>query len=86
MRFIVQMKQRRECGVDTKKGYVEILEFTHFVRFFRFDYIGENHKEKVLVNTIHRLLILRLYAHYVISFKEDLPKCPMSGKKIGSNV
>jgi len=49
MRFIVQTKRRRDCGVDTKKGYVEILEFTHFVRFFSFDYIGENHKEKVLV-------------------------------------
>ena len=35
-----------DCGVATKKGYVEILEFTHFVEFFSFNKIGENHKEK----------------------------------------
>ena len=40
----------RDCGVDTKERYLEILEFTHFVSFFSFDKIGENHKEKVLVN------------------------------------
>ena len=32
-----------DCGVATKKGYVEILEFTHFVEFFSFNKIGENH-------------------------------------------
>ena len=45
----------RNCGVDTKKGYVEILEFTHFVRLFSFDYICENHKEKVLANKVEDL-------------------------------
>ena len=49
-----------ECGVDTKKGYVEILEFTHFVRFFSFDYIGENHKEKVLVNKVTVVVALEV--------------------------
>ena len=36
------------CGdycVDTKERYVEILEFTHFVAFFNFSKIEENHKE-----------------------------------------
>ena len=26
-----------DCGVATKKGYVEILEFTHFFEHFTFD-------------------------------------------------
>ena len=26
-----------DCGVDTKKRYLEILEFTHFVTFFSFN-------------------------------------------------
>lgn len=29
-----------------------ILEFTHFVEFFSFNKIGENHKEKELVQKI----------------------------------
>ena len=41
-----------DCGVATKKGYVEILEFTHFVEFFSFNKIGENHKEKELVRKV----------------------------------
>ena len=43
-----------DCGVATKKGYVEILEFTHFVEFFSFNKIGENHKEKELAVEIDR--------------------------------
>ena len=35
-----------DCGRTTQKGYVEILEFTHFVEFFSFNRIAENHKEK----------------------------------------
>ena len=35
---------RRDCGGTTQKGYVEILEFTHFVEFFSFNRIAENHK------------------------------------------
>ena len=33
-----------DCGRTTQKGYVEILEFTHFVEFFSFNRIAENHK------------------------------------------
>ena len=39
------------CGT-TKARYIEALEFTHFVRFFGFDKIGENHKKKLLVNKV----------------------------------
>ena len=49
-----------ECGVDTKERYLEILEFTHFVRFFSFDKIGENHKEKTLVNKVTVVVALDL--------------------------
>ena len=41
-----------DCGVDTKERYVEILEFTHFVDFFSFNRLEENHKEKVLINKV----------------------------------
>lgn len=51
---------RGDCGVDTKERYLEILEFTHFVSFFSFDKIGENHKEKVLVNKVTVVVALDL--------------------------
>ena len=41
-----------DCGRTTQKGYVEILEFTHFVEFFSFNRIAENHKEKELVRKV----------------------------------
>ena len=41
-------------GVATKEEYVEILEFMHFVEFFSFRKIGENHKEKSLVDGEHK--------------------------------
>lgn len=46
--------------LSTKEGFVEILEFTHFVRFFSFDKIGENHKEKLLVNKVTVVVALDL--------------------------
>ena len=39
-------------GGTTKERYLEILEFTHFVEFFSFNKIGENHKEKILVQRV----------------------------------
>ena len=50
----------RDCGVATKKGYVEILEFTHFVEFFSFNRIAENHKEKELVRKVTVVVALDL--------------------------
>ena len=50
----------RGCGVATKKEYVEILEFTHFVEFFSFNKIGENHKEKILVQRVTVVVALDL--------------------------
>ncbi len=58
----------RGCGVATKKEYVEILEleyveileFTHFVEFFSFRKIGENHKEKSLVKKVTVVVALDL--------------------------
>ena len=50
----------RDCGVATKEKYVEILEFTHFVEFFSFNYVGENHKEKVLVRKVTVVVALDL--------------------------
>ena len=47
-------------GRTTQKGYVEILEFTHFVEFFSFNKIGENHKEKELVRKVTVVVALDL--------------------------
>ena len=49
-----------DCGRTTQKGYVEILEFTHFVEFFSFNKIGENHKEKLLVQRVTVVVALDL--------------------------
>ena len=51
---------RGDCGVATKEEYVEILEFTHFVEFFSFRKIGENHKEKSLVKKVTVVVALNL--------------------------
>ena len=44
--YVSEYLSCRDCGRTTQKGYVEILEFTHFVEFFSFNRIAENHKEK----------------------------------------
>ncbi len=46
--------------LSTKEGFVEILEFTHFVTFFSFNKIGENHKEKILVKKVTVVVALDL--------------------------
>ena len=53
-------KNEDSCGVATKEEYVEILEFTHFVEFFSFKKIGENHKEKSLVKKVTVVVALDL--------------------------
>ena len=47
-------------GVATETRYIEILEFTHFVEFFSFNKIGENHKEKLLVQRVTVVVALDL--------------------------
>lgn len=54
------LKACGDCGVDTKKRYLEILEFTHFVTFFSFNKICENHKEKILVKKVTVVVALDL--------------------------
>ena len=49
-----------DCGRTTKGTYLEILEFTHFVEFFSFNKIGENHKEKLLVQRVTVVVALDL--------------------------
>ena len=50
----------RDCDCTTQKKYVEILEFTYFVRFFTFNTVGENYKEKVLMDRIRVVVALNL--------------------------
>ena len=49
-----------DCDCTTQKKYVEILEFTYFVRFFTFNTVGENYKEKVLMDRIRVVVALNL--------------------------
>ena len=42
--------------------YLEILEFTHFVTFFSFNKISENHKEKILLKKVTVVVALDLGA------------------------
>ena len=44
----------------TQEGYVEILEFTHFVEFFNFTSLAENHRIKKLVRRITVVVALDL--------------------------
>lgn len=50
----------RDDGIATETRYIEILEFTHFVEFFSFRKIGENHKEKSLVKKVTVVVALDL--------------------------
>ena len=49
-----------DCGSTTQKGYVEILEFTHFTEFWTFNEVGVNHKEKVQVRKVEVSVVLDL--------------------------
>ena len=49
-----------DCGRTTQKGYVEILEFTHFTEFWTFNEVGVNHKEKVQVRKVEVSVVLDL--------------------------
>lgn len=53
------MPCRDYCGT-TKARYVEVLEFTHFVQFFSFNNVDENHKEKGLVKRVTVVVALDL--------------------------
>ena len=60
LRYVWVDDTYRNCGCTTQKKYVEILEFTYFVRFFTFHTVGENYKEKVLMDRICVVVALAL--------------------------
>ena len=49
-----------DCGRTTQKGYVEILEFTHFAEYYNFNTVNENHRKKEIVNKITVIVALDL--------------------------
>ena len=49
-----------ETVVGLHRKDIEILEFTHFVEFFSFNRIAENHKEKELVRKVTVVVALDL--------------------------
>ena len=59
-RYVSEYLSRRDSGRTTQKGYIEILEFTHFAEFFSFNRIAENHKEKELVRKVTVVVALDL--------------------------
>ena len=61
----------RDCGVDTKERYLEILEFTHFVQFFSFNSVDKNHKEKEFVMKITVVVALDLGCGNTKSFENE---------------
>ena len=52
IKFGCSMNRTSKLWCYCKERYVEILEFTHFVEFFSFNKIGENHKEKENVRKV----------------------------------
>lgn len=58
--LIIRDRACGDCGRTTKERYLEILEFTHFVEFFSFNKIDENHKEKLLVQKVTVVVALDL--------------------------
>ena len=47
-----------DCGRTTQKGYVEILEFTHFERFFRFDQSDRKTYKKAISDGVNVSVVL----------------------------
>ena len=54
------LKIRLQGTTNDIKWFKKILEFTHFVEFFSFRKIGENHKEKSLVKKVTVVVALDL--------------------------
>ena len=46
--------------MSTKGGYVEILEFTHFARVFKFNYTGEIGRKKEIFHEIKVSVVMEL--------------------------
>lgn len=46
--------------MSTKGGYVEIFEFTHFSRVFRFIHIGEIGRKKEIFHEIKVSVVMEL--------------------------
>ena len=51
---------RRDCGVDTTSGLLEILEFTHFFEHVAFEKDADNHVRKVLKKYIRVVVAVDL--------------------------
>ena len=58
--YVLKWHACGDCGRTTQKGYIEILEFTHFVEFFSFNRIAEDYKEKELVRKVTVVVALDL--------------------------
>ena len=55
-----QRNNSGDCGVTTTHRYLEVLEFTHFVKMFNFGKFDDNYKEKHLVDRISVSVVIDL--------------------------
>lgn len=65
----------RRCGeyrITTKEIYVEIVEFTHFVKFWTFEVKPDFSREKRLVNKISVSAGVYLDAGYTKQFIDEI--------------
>ena len=58
--YDLNLYSRGDGSRTTQKGYIEILEFTHFAEFFCFNRIAENHKENELGRKVTVVVALEL--------------------------
>ena len=58
--YVSEYDAYRDNSCTTSDRYVKILEFRHFVEFFCFNRIAENHKEKELVRKVTVVVALDL--------------------------
>ena len=55
-----EREDKKVVGRDTRRSYVEILEFTHFAEYYNFNTVNENHRKKEIVNKITVIVALDL--------------------------
>ena len=58
--YVSEYLSYRDNSCTTSDRFVKILDFRHFERFFSFNRIAENHKEKELVRKVTVVVALDL--------------------------
>ena len=62
------------CGdycKTTKANYIEILEFTHFVKIFQFDGNGTNYRNKQLIDRVKVSVVVDLVSGNTCNIEDE---------------